>query len=143
MKNLNSVIQEEISGCGIASVAVLAKISYQEAKDLVESLGIQTIDKSLWRDTGYVRTLLRSLNIVADEKEHDFSSWEKLPNIALLAIKLRIKNGKSSWHWVVFWRSPSGPVVLDSKKTLRNHRRTDFGRMKPRFFIPVSMSSWQ
>ena len=90
-----------------------------------------------------MRTLLRSLNIVADEKEHDFSSWEKLPNIALLAIKLRIKNGKSSWHWVVFWRSPSGPVVLDSKKTLRNHRRTDFGRMKPRFFIPVSMSSWQ
>ena len=48
---MNPVIQEEISGCGIASVAVLAKISYQEAKDLAESLGIETIDKSLWSDT--------------------------------------------------------------------------------------------
>ena len=27
--------------------------------------------------------------------------------------------------------------VLDSKKTLRKNRRTDFGRMKPKWFIPV------
>ena len=138
---MNPVIQEETTGCGIACVAVLAKTSYQEAKNLAESLGIRATDQELWSDTNYVRTLLDSFNIVADEKERDFLSWEKLPNLALPAIKHRITNGKTSWHWVVFWRSPSGPVVLDSKKSLRNHRRMDFGRMKPRFFIPISISS--
>lgn len=134
---MQPVIQEETTGCGIASVAVLAGISYPETKTFAESLGIRACDQKLWSDTTYVRTLLHSLGLVVDEKEHSFSSWDNLPALALLAIKWRIENGNPFWHWVVFWRSPSGPVVFDSKKSLRSHIRTDFERMKPRWFVPV------
>jgi hypothetical protein len=36
---------------------------------------------------------------------------------------------------VVFVRDASGVCVLDPKRALRTNRRTDFGRMKPKWFI--------
>ena len=47
------------------------------------------------------------------------------------------KDTKASWHWVVYWRGFRGPVVLDPKKALRTHTRTDFGRIKPKWFISI------
>jgi hypothetical protein len=33
------------------------------------------------------------------------------------------------------------PVVLDSKRTLRRHIRTDFGRMKPKWWIKIERAT--
>ncbi|MGB2832120.1 MAG: hypothetical protein WBC07_04160 [Methylotenera sp.] len=134
---MRPVVQEENSGCGIASVAALAGISYSECKSAANSLGIFAEDKSLWSDTRYVRTLLKHFGISANESEMGFESWEALPNLALLSIKWHLENGRPFWHWVVFWRSPNGPVVLDPKKSLKTNIRTDFGRIKPKWFIPI------
>jgi hypothetical protein len=38
---------------------------------------------------------------------------------------------------VVFRRAADGAVVFDSKKTLKQHARRDFGRMKPKWYIEV------
>ncbi|MCB5185551.1 hypothetical protein LG201_10090 [Methylobacillus gramineus] len=137
---MNPVIQEEPSGCGIASVAVLAGITYTQAKAVANQLGIFAEDTRLWSTTDYVRRLLGHFSIEVDHQETTFTSWQALPDIALLAIKWRLENGQPYWHWVVFWRSPDGPVILDSKKTLTKHVRWDFGRIKPRWFIPISTS---
>jgi hypothetical protein len=59
----------------------------------------------------------------------------------LLAIKWHTEKNKSFWHWVVFTGDSAGACILDSKKTLRRHRRTDFGRMKPKWYIEVRRSS--
>ncbi|HEY7221913.1 MAG TPA: hypothetical protein VH985_26315 [Candidatus Binatia bacterium] len=57
--------------------------------------------------------------------------------MALLAIKWHIEKKQPFWHWVVFVRDQDGVYVLDSKKALRRHKRTDFGRMKPNWYIEV------
>jgi hypothetical protein len=134
---MKPVTQEEISGCGIASVAALAGLSYQEAKTVANSLGIYAEDNSLWSDTRYVRILLGHFGISAGEGELPFSSWETLPNLALLSIKWHLEKGRPFWHWVVFWRSPNGPVVFDPKKALKTNTRTDFWRIRPKWFIPI------
>lgn len=138
---MKPVAQEEISGCGIASVAVLSGLSYQEAKTVANSLGIFAEDSSLWSDTRSVRNLLGHFGISAGAGELPFSSWETLPNLALLSIKWHLENGRPFWHWVVFWRSPNGPVVFDPKKSLKTNTRTDFGRIKPKWFIPIEAQS--
>lgn len=135
---MKPITQEEISGCGIASVATLAGLSYQEAKTIANKLGIFAEDSKLWSDTRYVRILLGHLNITAAEGELAFASWEALPNLALLSIKWHMKNGRPFWHWVVFWRNSNGPVVFDPKKSLKINTRTDFWRIKPKWFIPIS-----
>ena len=134
---MKAVVQNERTGCGIASVAALAGVSYAHAKAQAARLGISAEDPKLWSETKYVRTLLSKFGMLASGKEHKFHSWEKLPDLALLAIKWHLEKGKPNWHWVVFVREATSSFVLDPKKTLKKNKRTDFRRMKPKWFIEV------
>ena len=134
---VKSVVQQEPTGCGIASVAALAGLSYARAKAIAGSLGISAHDERLWSETAHVRELLGHLGVKAGTSEHPFRSWESLPDLALLSIKWHLEKGRPFWHWVVFVRDVRGARVLDPKKSLRRNVRTDFGRMKPKWFIPI------
>ena len=135
---MKPVVQIERTGCGIASVAAIAGLSYPKAKLIASSLGIHAEDTTLWSDTSHVRRLLQHLGFSGDPRELPFRSWNALPDLALLSIKWHLERGRPYWHWVVFVREGGLAYVLDSKKSLRNNRRTDFGRMKPKWFIPVT-----
>ena len=132
------VLQLEPTGCGIASVAAIAGLSYPRAKSIANSLGIFAHDEGLWSDTSHVRELLGHFGIRTGAREMPFRSWEALPDLAVLSIKWHLEKGRPYWHWVVFVRESGQPYVFDSKKSLRTHRRTDFGRMKPKWYIPVT-----
>lgn len=135
---MRPVVQLEPTGCGIASVAAIAGLSYARAKAIAGSLGISAQDERLWSDTAHVRTLLKHLGVKTGRSEHPFRSWESLPDLALLSIKWHLEKGHPFWHWVVFVRDHRGARVLDPKKNLRRHLRTDFGRIKPKWFIPIT-----
>ncbi|MFO7582612.1 hypothetical protein [Guyparkeria sp.] len=135
---MEPVIQEEISGCGIAASAVLAGVSYAQARRKANALGIHAKDETLWSETGHVRRLLREFGVSVSSEETPFESWARLPDQALLAIKWRMEKGKPFWHWVVFVREGGDEMVLDSKKALKSNVRRDFGRMKPMWYIEVT-----
>lgn len=139
--SMKPVAQEERTGCGIASVAALAGVTYRQASRAAHRLGISAADPLLWSETGHVRRLLKQYGIRADGRGRPFVAWDSLPACALLAIKWHKEGGRAFWHWVVFWRGPHGPVVLDPKRDLRRHVRRDFGRMKPKWFIGVTRST--
>lgn len=134
---MKPVVQLERTGCGIASVAAIVGLSYQKAKAIANSLGIFAQDKSLWSETSHVRKLLSHFGIKTGSRKIPFHSWDELPDLALLSIKWHLENGRPYWHWVVFVRESGYSYVLDSKKSLRTNLRTDFGRMKPKWYIPV------
>jgi hypothetical protein len=134
---LKPVIQLERTGCGIASVAAIAGLSYAKAKAVASALDISAQDERLWSETAHVRKLLAHLGVKTGRSEHAFRSWEALPNLALLSIKWHLEQGRPFWHWVVFVRDDQGARVLDPKRSLRSHVRTDFGRIKPKWFIPI------
>jgi len=52
---MKPAIQEEQTGCAIASAAAIAGISYEEAKKAANAMGIYAEDKSLWSDAGHIR----------------------------------------------------------------------------------------
>jgi hypothetical protein len=70
-------------------------------------------------------------------KEQRFYAWERLPDLALLAIQWHRENGIPFWHWAVFVREGERSYVLDPKKALKKNRRTDFARIRPKWFIEV------
>ena len=135
---MKPVIQLEPTGCGIASVSAVVGLSYPKAKAIANSLGIFAHDERLWSETAYVRKLLNHFGFRTGSREIPFRSWEALPNLALMAIKWHLENGRPFWHWVVFVREDGQSYVLDSKKSLSANRRTDFGRMKPKWYISVT-----
>ena len=134
---MKAVIQQEITGCAIASAAALAGVSYTAAKKVAKNLGITATDPTLWSNTTHIRRLLHHYHINTDNSETPFTDWQNLPNCALLAIKWHLEKGIPYWHWVVFVRDTNGEYVLDSKKALKQNVRTDFGRIKPKWFIGV------
>lgn len=135
---MKAVIQEEKTGCGIASAAALAGVSYREAKAVASSLGIDASDSALWSDTKYIRRLLERFGIQTEKQECPFTTWQALPDCALLSMKWHLQHGIPYWHWVVFVREGRQDYVLDSRQGLKSNRRTDFGRMKPRWYITVN-----
>ena len=135
---MKSVLQQEKTGCAIASSAALAGISYTKAKSIANSLGVYAEDSALWSDTNCIRKILRKLNIKTSKSEVPFESWEALPERALLAIKWHKEKGKAYWHWVVYVRENNNEYVLDSSKRIKNNKRTDFGRIKPKWYIKVT-----
>ena len=135
---MKPVVQLDRTGCGIASVAALSGVSYRQARLVANRLGISAGDSRLWSETHHVRRLLKEYGIRSASTQVPFTSWEALPDLALLAVKWHKERDRSFCHWVVFWRGPCGPVVLDSKRALCRHVRTDFGRIKVKWFIPVS-----
>ncbi len=132
------IIQEETTGCGIASVANILEKTYAEIKSKANTMGIFADDNTLYSDTQYVRNLLREYRVQVSNNEIPFKSWETLPDIALLSIKYHEENGYLFWHWVVFKREQGIPIVLDSSAYLEKNRRTDFQNMNPKWFIEVS-----
>jgi hypothetical protein len=136
---MKPVIQLEPSGCGIASVATITGFSYKKVKSIANSVGVFAEDKRLWSETTHVRSLLKRFGIKAGISEIPFRSWEALPNLALLSIKWHIEKRQPFWHWVVFVRENEHPYVLDSKRNLFTNYRTDFGRMKPKWYIPIRL----
>ena len=135
---MKPVIQQEATGCTIASTAALAGVSYAAAKKVANNLGISADDSSLWSDPASIRRLLRHYHISTDNTQTPFKTWQALPDRALLAIKWHREKGKAYWHWVVFVRDDSGEYVLDSNRKLKQPVRTDFGRIKPKWFITVN-----
>jgi hypothetical protein len=136
---MQPIIQEETTGCGIASVANILGKSYLEMKQIANKMGIYATDKTLWSDTHYVRRMLAKFGVNTSEEEHPFSTWDNLPDLALLSIKHHYEDGKNFWHWVVFTRAYGKAAVLDSASYLLQNIRTDFGEMQPKWFIEVSL----
>jgi ABC-type bacteriocin/lantibiotic exporter with double-glycine peptidase domain len=134
---MNVVVQEESSGCGLACVAMIAGRTYSEVKQLANRIGIFAEDIKLYSDTSYVRRLLDEYDIQCSKDEKPFTSWQALPERALLAIKYRIENGHPLWHWVVFVREESDSVVLAPASYLERNKRLDFDRIAPKWFIEV------
>ena len=134
---MKPVIQEDATGCGIAAAAAAAGVTYRQANRVAKSLGIFAHDKDLWSETYPVRKLLKYFGIGASPGPMPFRSWDSLPDLALLSIKWHREAGKPFWHWVVFVRANGKGRVLDSKKALCRHTRTDFGRMKPKWYIGI------
>jgi len=134
---IKPVVQLEPTGCGIATVAAIAGLSYPKTRAIASSLGISAQDERLWSGTAHVRKLLEHLGVKTGRSGQPFLSWQSLPDLALLSTKWRLENGRPFWHWVVFVRDDNGARVLDPKKSLRRHTRTDFGRIKPKWFIPI------
>lgn len=134
-RQLKPVVQEDPTGCAIACAAVLSGTSYQNAKRVATALGIHVEDSTLWSETRPMVRLLTRLGIPVNRSVSPFIDWESLPDLALLAIKWHLEHGRPHWHWVVFVRARDRAYVLDPKKGLASNIRTDFGRMKPKWYL--------
>lgn len=139
--HMKAVLQEDLTGCGIACVANLANVSYQQVKSVAVTWGMTSaicVSGPIRPSFKYCWTIMESI----PAGRISFRSWQPLPPLALLSTKWYRKNNQAFWQWVIYWKNPAGPVMLDSKFTLRKQVRTDLGRIKPRGLGTVHDRIW-
>ncbi|MEH6405316.1 MAG: cysteine peptidase family C39 domain-containing protein [Sneathiella sp.] len=131
------VPQLDMTGCGVACAAWITGTSYATVKTKAAQLGVSISDPKLWSGTDHVRLILKELGVTLNPTQEDFSNWTSLPSHSLLAVKYHLEKGIPHWHWVVSVNRGENVFVMDPKKALQSNIRTDFGRMKPKWFLEI------
>ena len=129
------VKQDDPTGCGIACIAMLAGTDYSSVKELAVKQIEFDNSVTFYTDTNDLKKLGKNFNIELGE-QRDFKSFQELPEIAILAINYN-KNSER-WHWVVYRRNSNDEFVCDPRKTIKTDKRRDFGRIKAKWFVPVT-----
>ncbi len=132
---IKRIIQEDSTGCGIACAAMVASVSYIEAKRTAIKYGIVKEKPPYYTTAGELSALLSKFG-------NDFArgrklrKWESLDKLSIVGINY--KPTYDTWHWVVYVPDSEAGFVLDPRKGVKTYKRTDFSRMRPRSYIPVS-----
>jgi predicted double-glycine peptidase len=133
---IKRVKQKHETGCGIACVATLSNKKYDQVLDDSRELFLWGERKSSFYTSGKnIRDLLRSYGIESDRGRR-ISSWKNLMGRCSTAIVAINPHGRY-WHWVVFIKEKNGEFILDPNPKVKTEKRTDFGRMRIKSFIPV------
>ena len=131
---MKRIIQKDSSGCGLACIAMIAGISYRQVRKWSTKIGCSK-DGHFDTDASDLRELASCSKIALASRKRQFRSWDKIPHKSIVAINYMEKT--DSWHWVVFARDGDRKYVLDPKPSIKSDQRTDFWRMKGKWFLPV------
>jgi hypothetical protein len=95
MKAMRRVRQRNRSDCGVACVAMLARVSYQQAFD---TFGFAEGERRFY--TSRVQ-LVNALKLLGCEVQwRKFSSWEAVSGSAILGVNYRCN--RCNFHWVAY-----------------------------------------
>lgn len=134
---IKRVIQQDSTGCGIACIAMVAGISYSEAKRI--TLNNRILKKSVKNFYTTTKDLVNILNSIGIEssKGRKVRYWSSINTISIVGINyLETTN---TWHWVVFIPNEDNGYVLDPSKKVKTENRKDFSRMRLRSYLPISL----
>jgi ABC-type bacteriocin/lantibiotic exporter with double-glycine peptidase domain len=129
---MRQIRQPNDTSCGIACAAMLANVSYAEARNAA----YQAFEKDEWTTFRThicdLREVLRHLKLTLGRKI-SISDWSKVPPHSLVAINYSQK--RDTWHWVVsaVIKGQAGVVDSESKKAFR----TDFNKMRLAWYHQV------
>lgn len=112
MKQLKRVPQRdwEHGDCGLACVAMLAGVPYEDALAAFRNLAGEATTKSFYTNHRQVEAMLHSLGVATERIR--FRSWRAIGTHAIVKVNVK-KSG--NWHWVVFDHGRAVPTVHDPK----------------------------
>jgi len=134
---MKRILQEDGTGCGIACIAMITGRSYQQIKDELIKMPGYSAKGPFYTDASELRALAKSQGVSLIKRKRKFKEWKLVPNGSILAIRFKEKNSEQEWHWVVFNRINGREFVIDPKKSIKTDQRTDFGRIKAKWYLPI------
>ncbi len=117
---IRHVFQPDDTGCGIACVAMLSGLSYNEVKQLMIAEKLFDTDTSYW-GTSFcdLKEVLNKLEIKTANRRK-FNRRRNIP--ARVAIASTNYDKKGMWRWVVFVRDIDGFYIYDPGKRRKKVR---------------------
>lgn len=124
---MRRITQKTGTSCGVACVAMLARLSYRDAF----KLGVALWGKEYWveshrTDISELRMMLARLGWRLGRKVR-CENWHRVPPGTLAAVQWN--QTKDAWHWVVTATDAEGLFVFDPRATVKQKRRRDFKKL--------------
>lgn len=133
---LRRIVQKTGTSCGLACVAMLARLSFREVETLARKKVSEIFEADHQRTYGkHLRVLLKSLGWRLG-RQVKCRTWKRVPPNALVAVQW--KRLEDRWHWVVSSEDESGPCFLDPRKQVKALRRRDFKQVRPSWYHRVT-----
>jgi ABC-type bacteriocin/lantibiotic exporter with double-glycine peptidase domain len=130
---LRLVQQLDYTGCGIACVAMVAGVTYEQAKVAVKSRPNRAGNSTYYADLKWALDRFGVAYEMNGRRGFRFPGWEEMPRRAILAVECE-PPWPGNWHWVVYDTSRNGAVVLDPS---RNRVRKDFDRIQVKSYMGI------
>lgn len=122
----------EHGDCGLACVAMVAKVPYEYALEAFRNLEGKAKTKSFYTSHKNLEEMLAALGHLT--KRFRFQSWHSITHHAIVKVNVK-KSG--SWHWVVYDVGRKSPVVHDPKPGKRKLIQDFRGLKASGYYIAV------
>lgn len=130
---MKRIIQEDGSGCGLACVAMVAGVTYAEAR-------VFAVDYLDFDPLGPFYTEIIDLRYMLSEYGYGlsrytpFKAYEYISPLAILEIE---RSGNHN-HWVLYVKCGLDRYILDPAQGVKSERRRDWHRMRPVSYANVT-----
>jgi ABC-type bacteriocin/lantibiotic exporter with double-glycine peptidase domain len=133
---IQRVVQQTGTSCGVACVAMLARLSFRDAYAAGLALwGQEYWDESHRTDSSELRQMLAVLGWRLG-RQVKCRIWRKVPPDALVAVQWN--RSKNTWHWVVSGQDAAGPFFFDPRKNVKAIRRRAFEKARASWYHRVT-----
>jgi hypothetical protein len=103
-RTIHRVRQEFTTSCGVAVVAMFARVSHAEAMSVMFPNGGGFYGTWL-KD---VKAALRHFGVPYAPRWRRFKSWSEIPTTSLVKVRWTNADGSTGLHWVIFQRRDNG-----------------------------------
>jgi hypothetical protein len=128
-RTVHRVRQEFETSCGVAVVAMCARVSHKQAMAVL--FPKPTLVFFTWPEQ--VKRALDHFGVKHGKRWHRFASWDEIPTTSLVKVKWEDADGGHGLHWVVFQRRADGGwTVIDPDRQNRGRSQSRTQRLSRR-----------
>ncbi|MBK8093391.1 MAG: hypothetical protein IPK32_15780 [Verrucomicrobiaceae bacterium] len=132
---IQRVVQQTGTSCGVACVAMLARLSFRDAHRLAHEVLKKKRKQSNQRTyPEHLRAMLKPLGLRLG-RQVKCRTWRKVPPDSLVAVQWN--RAKGTWHWVVSGHDAKGLFFFDPRKNVKDIRRRAFEKARPSWYHRV------
>ena len=115
MKEIKYIKQEDDSGCGLACLAMLTGMSYNEVKKRLKLKIFSKESNEFYTNFHQTIRCAKILGLSLNSRKRN-TEWKSIETNAIVSTDYT-KGKTKYWHWVVFVRNKNGWFVYDPHET--------------------------
>lgn len=110
---IKKLIQLDEYGCGVACLAMVLGITYEQARQRFISIGLgirRGCRPAFSTSSGEMRMAVASSGLIIDARR--WKGWSSFSGLGILKVRDDWRGAKGKWHWVVSFRHPEFGIAI-------------------------------
>lgn len=110
---IKKLIQHDEYGCGVACLAMVLGITYEQARQRFISIGLgirRGCRPAFSTSSGEMRMAVASSGLIIDARR--WKDWSSFSGLGILKVRDDWRGAKGKWHWVVSFRHPEFGIAI-------------------------------